>query len=87
MKTITEWLRTLPEPYRSQALNQPEEIRFEYLPHSETVAALHTAIDFAFSWRKTDQGKKYWSAVSERAQAGEFDRPDIDCTIPEEEQA
>lgn len=84
MKTITQWLHTLPEPYRSQALNQPEELRFAYYPHSNIVGDLYSAIDNAFLWRCTEQGEEYWAKVYDRAMAGDFDNLGIDCTIPED---
>ncbi len=83
MKTITQWLQSLPEPYRSQALNQPENIQFEGFPHSRLVKDLHEALNVAFLWADTEQGSEYWGYIAGRAEDGEFDKLGIDCTIPE----
>jgi hypothetical protein len=85
MKTITQWLQTLPEPYRSQALNQPEALRFREYPHSQECDSLNEAINNAFLWKGTEQGQDYWLDIAERAETDEFDRLGIDCTIPEDE--
>lgn len=55
MKTIREWLEELPEPYRTQALeNTPELYEDLYAP------SLKYAIEHAFYWVESEQGMNYW---------------------------
>lgn len=58
MKTIKEWLETLPEPYRTEAIeNATNEgsIRFRTKHKS-----LSEALGSAFTWYFTLQGHDYW---------------------------
>jgi len=66
-KTIKEWLETLPEPYRTEALDEtkPRDSR-------QVSESLVKAICDAFSWSQSEQGSGYWNEVAERAEAGEF---------------
>jgi hypothetical protein len=55
--------------------------------HNEKCDALYQAIDLAFRWVSTEQGNDYWQDVYTRACKREFDQCDIDCTIPEKDEA
>ena len=55
MKTIKEWLEELPEPYRTQAINNTSEQNSLKLKSS-----LSDAIYSAFAWSKTPEGLQYW---------------------------
>ncbi len=48
---------------------------------------LHSAIDNAILWARTPEGHGFWSREYDKAYRNKRtpeDRPDIDCTIPEE---
>ena len=63
-KTIREHLNDLPEPYRTEALeNLTESIdgRFD-IPNSEDKA---DALQGAFVWASTPQGFEYWEKFYE----------------------
>jgi len=63
-KTIEQWFNELPEPYRSQALentlNQFGEKMLKY-----TVPNIKFALSGAFIWDRTpkEQGKDYWEKL------------------------
>lgn len=56
MKTIREWLEELPEPYRTQAL---ENFDIEGIDNI-LVSTLADAINKGFIWFTTPQGEPYW---------------------------
>lgn len=58
MKTIKEWLETLEEPYRSQAIKNTEE---SLLPIERE--SLDDAIIKAFTWSDTEEGFNHWNAL------------------------
>ena len=63
----------LPEPYRSQAIeNYDEGFSGEY-----EALRIEYALIIGFSWRATptDQGDEYWRSVHARAKSGEFNTP------------
>lgn len=72
MKPILEWYEDLPEPIRSQAI---ENYNPNYAPKNTDVENLHDAIDLGFWWMSSPEGDKYWHDISTRAEAGEFDKP------------
>ena len=77
-KTILEWLNQLPEPYKSQAIeNTKNDNPFSW---NEIVDSLWKAIDVGFLWSSTSQGGDYWFDIKARAANGEFNTPDD--TIP-----
>lgn len=55
MKTIKEWLEELPEPYRTQALENSDIIH-----NNNKSDSLPSALDMAFNWPQTNQGWEYW---------------------------
>lgn len=67
-KTIKEWFETLPEPIRSQALENAKWALFMVCKD------LETAIYEGFSWNRTpkDQGYDYWESITTRVSSGEF---------------
>lgn len=58
MKTIREWLEELPEPYRTQALENVNEHDPQIIDTSEQTAK--KALSGAFVWMFTEQGERYW---------------------------
>jgi len=75
-KTNKEWLSELPEPYRTEALENLEEHPWIGTEEegSWSAGAISCAISCAFWWSCTQQGFSYWSDIHARAIAGEFDR-------------
>ena len=66
MKTIREWLESLPEPYRSQALENMDNYRRPYAPEAHSSHGnLEEALMAAFLWYDTPQGREYWENVSQ----------------------
>ena len=63
MKTIREFLEELPEPYRSQALENCKN--GDLASHS-----LSRAIEDAFVWKNTPQGDRYWNRVCCKIELG-----------------
>lgn len=59
MKTIRQWLEELPEPYRTQALENIRVKEVLGLPELSFEVALRSA----FTWDATPQGYDYWLAV------------------------
>ena len=60
-KTVLEWLEMLPEPYRSQAIENTKKDE----PHSchEPRDTLSDAIGAAFCWEDTVEGDLYWHKI------------------------
>jgi hypothetical protein len=56
MKTIREWLEELPEPHRTQAINNAE--KYDMIDIS--VDSLIDAIGQGFIWRESPEGGNYW---------------------------
>lgn len=76
MKPILEWYEQLPEPIRSQAIENydPEWAEF----YNGTAPSQADAISSGFIWEETKekgQGWHYWFNLQQRAEAGEFDDP------------
>lgn len=61
-KTIKEWLNELPEPYRSQAIentvdcDHTDKTNF----YNYEAESPREAIEIGFVWSYTDQGQMYW---------------------------
>jgi hypothetical protein len=58
MKTTREWLEELPEPYRTQALENCKWL-------NENCNSLDSAICGAFPWDETSQSDIYWAEVAD----------------------
>jgi len=66
--TIREWLKTLPEPIRTQALTNLES---EVENANRERDSLASAIGGAFTWSESPEGHTYWSFLqSEACQSG-----------------
>lgn len=59
-KTVEQWLKTLPEPYKSKALAYAKkEGKLKYLARDES-----HSIDKGFIWAETKEGYEFWLNVS-----------------------
>jgi hypothetical protein len=67
-KPALEWFEQLPEPYRTQAIENSTR------PYSK-YQSLFDALRCNFNWAETPQGREYWIIISNRAELGEFDSP------------
>lgn len=54
MKTIKEWLESLPEPHRTQALANASDSL------TTTTPSLTSAIAGGFAWAYSPEGYEYW---------------------------
>jgi len=69
MKTYVEWFNELPEPYRTQAL---ENARGGACAHSnrysesDTFVSMASAITSTMHWSNTPQGHEYWNELYDR---------------------
>lgn len=63
MKTIKQWLEELPEPYRTQALENADRCDLDKDAKSKPAALRN-----AFEWEETpeDQGYYYWEDLWEK---------------------
>lgn len=85
-KTVLQWLQDLPEPYKTQAI----ENATEFFTLEKVSNSLPKAIEAAFLWSDTRhkeskdnhfQGHNYWESVFTRAENGEFDKTEIPFTF------
>jgi hypothetical protein len=60
MKTVKQWFETLPEPYRTQAIENS-------LPGNllATVGSLQMAFSCGFTFRHSKEGLNYWRTYFE----------------------
>lgn len=65
-KTVKEWLELLPEPYRSQALENVSE----HISMSKQ-KTIFKAID-SFEWYVSNQGFYYWLDVYSKLKSGKI---------------
>lgn len=63
MKTIREWLEGLPEPYRTQAMNNTIRVGKRSLDSISICNSLYWVIQEAFVWQDSPEGGKYWIDV------------------------
>ncbi len=56
--TIEQYLETLPEPYRTQALNNTKKYRFPII--SDYSSDVREAVDLGIRWDQTPEGDEYW---------------------------
>ena len=75
-KPISEWLSELPEPYRSQALEMHREHPLRSFGGTP-VETPHEAVNRAFLWEATPQGRAYWDELYTTLEAGSLPTPDI----------
>lgn len=71
MKTAREWFAQLPEPIRSEAMENARDLDSEY-------DSLAGAITNQFSWRKTPQRHDYWYRIAKKAERGDYNKPTND---------
>jgi hypothetical protein len=67
-KTALEWFNQLPEPYRTQAIENSTRPDSVY-------QSLAGALMRNFTWESTPQGGIHWLQITNRAELGEFDTP------------
>lgn len=60
MKTVKEWLDELPEPYRTQALEQTSNSRLK-----ETEGSMYSTLSGIFVWSESHEGADYWSQLTD----------------------
>ena len=60
MKTVKEWLDELPEPYRTQALEQTSNCRLK-----DTEDTMYSTLMGMFVWSESHEGNEYWRQLSE----------------------
>jgi len=65
-KTALEWFKQLPEPYRTQAIQNSQGLNTEY-------ESPFDALRRNFNWASTPQGGIHWLQITNRAELGEFD--------------
>lgn len=70
MKPILDWYSLLPEPIRSQAI---ENIHHNFIDGTET---LSDAILLGLRWGHKMEEQEYWNSIYNRALSGEFDKHD-----------
>jgi hypothetical protein len=66
-KSAKEWFAHLPEPIRSQAVANSNNLNMDY-------STLAECLFKNFIWIDTPQGDDYWCETHNRADAGEFDQ-------------
>lgn len=64
MKTIKDYLEELPEPQRSEALQNYDDQKPLMEEGDESAENLRQAVSRAFIWSQTPQGVGYWSKIS-----------------------
>jgi hypothetical protein len=89
-KSAKEWFNQLPEPYRTQAIENWEKSEMD--DKNDLFERIEESID-TFVWRLTPQGADYWANIWSRSMKGEFDTPQpnlngwipVSERLPEEE--
>lgn len=67
-KTIKEWFELLPDPYRSQALeNTIQQWRLD-----EEEVSINESLKGAFIWEDSSEGDYYWRNIVRKLEAGEI---------------
>jgi hypothetical protein len=65
MNTIIEHLNELPEPYRTEALNETEKQGRDLSEYQDFCKDKEFAVMLAFDWSKSMKGEDYWSELCE----------------------
>lgn len=65
-KTITQWLKELPESHKSKAINNLNRSRrlrrnTKGYRYTNKYLSLFRAMSCAFEWKETPQGHRFWS--------------------------
>jgi hypothetical protein len=69
MKTYVDWFNELPEPYRTQALENVRSGRCEHshrYEETDTFISMAEAITMTMHWSATPQGHEYWNELYDR---------------------
>jgi hypothetical protein len=69
MKTIRGWLETLPEPYRTQAIENAT--RDGSISFRTKERSLSDALCEAFVWSDTPQGREHWKKLHDEINPNE----------------
>jgi len=69
MKTPQQWAEHLPEPIRTEFL---ENIDPKYVDYKEFPETLTDATKWSFNWSNSKQGWKYWDDVDNNAFKGHY---------------
>lgn len=80
MKKALEWFEQLPEPIRSQAIENWEKSDWE--GKDRLFESLPSSLILTFDWELTLQKRPYWVNIEYRASNGEFDQPNLHGWIP-----
>jgi hypothetical protein len=67
MKKICSWYKTLPEPQRSEALNN-----LSYLLSQRKSPNLVDALRDGFHWKTSKEGHEYWDIFTKEIESDEF---------------
>jgi len=70
MKTPQQWAEHLPEPIRTEFL---ENIDPKYSQYAKQCSHLKFALILSFDWKVSKQGGEYWENIMDRAVLGDFD--------------
>lgn len=73
--THLEQLNKLPEPIRSQAINNIKSHIGESLLGDDFLKSLDAVLKGGFIWDRALEGEDYWEDIHYRAAKGEFDKP------------
>ena len=60
MKTIREWFNELPDPYRTQAINNADSILLDNKSVGKNCVSLLDALEKAFIWENSPEDFQYW---------------------------
>lgn len=63
-KTYREWFNELPEPYRSQAIDNAIKQGRRNIDR-EIASSLSNALDLAITWGETPEGHDYWKKLED----------------------
>lgn len=66
MKTIRQWLKELPEPYKKQALMNLTTIPYRSGIDNEDAGSMRGALYVAFEWDKSPEGHYYWEDLKDK---------------------
>ena len=69
--TIIEYLNILPEPYKTQALENYNTSFDRFNEYGSEGYSLFEAINWAFQWDKSPEGHDYWDDTQKKAEVYE----------------
>jgi len=74
MKTISAWLKKLPDPHRTQALANLKSRDKNKVIAKTKVEKLSNAVQSAFIWNTTPEGHVYWENLIINIELQEYER-------------